>query len=204
MKTRIKLLTILTFAIAIFVFACTKNESSNSTQIVNKQIYKSIGVIKKVDAENSKITIDHEEISGYMSAMEMNESVSDKKLLENLKIGDKVDFEIERTGEKIVITKISKIGETALINSSEIYKTNCSECHGANGEGAKKGIPLISGHALAHTEDEYIKQVTDGKDKKMPAFKDKLSNEQITAIVKFVREELQKDVKPEQREHHHH
>ena len=83
-------------------------------------------------------------------------------------------------------------GEVA--NGGEIYKTNCAQCHGGLGEGAKKGISLLKGHALKHSEAEYIEQIADGDGKKMPAFKDKLSVEQIAAVVKFVREELQKDV----------
>jgi Cu(I)/Ag(I) efflux system periplasmic protein CusF len=196
---------ILTIALA-FLFGCQANRQTSlvTTNTVDKQTYKSIGAIKKIDAENGKITIDHEDIKGYMSAMEMNESVSDKAMLDSVKIGDKVEFEIERAGSKIVITKITKIGEVAVLNGAEIYQTNCASCHGANGEGAKKGIPLISGHALHHSETEHIKQVTDGEANKMPAFKDKLSAEQIAEAVKFVRNNLQKDVKREDSGKHLH
>ena len=38
----------------------------------------------------------------------------------------------------------------------------------------------------------------------MPAFKDKLSAERIAAVVKFVREDLQKDVSEEERKSHKH
>ena len=80
-------------------------------EISEKQIYKSVGVIKEIDIEKSTITLDHEDISGYMSAMKMTEPVADKKLLESVKIDDKVNFEIERTGSEIVITKVEKITE---------------------------------------------------------------------------------------------
>ena len=76
-----------------------------------------------------------------------------------------------------------------------VYAANCARCHGDEGEGTKKGIPLISGHALHHTADEYIKQVNNGKDKKMPGFKDKLSPEDIAAVVDFVRNVLQPDAR---------
>jgi Cu/Ag efflux protein CusF len=49
-----------------------------------------------------------------MPAMEMNFSVNDKSLIESAKVGEKIDFEIERTGEKLVITKINKIVEVAV------------------------------------------------------------------------------------------
>lgn len=85
--------------------------------------------------------------------------------------------------------------QTADTVGAKIYKENCAQCHGANGGGTKKGISLTSGHALHHSEAEYIEQVTNGEGKKMPAFKDKLSEEEIAEVVKFVRTELQKSKK---------
>lgn len=199
MKYKIQLLALLIFTVGNLILAC---QSRKPEPTVDKQTYKSTGVVKSVDTLNGKITIDHEDIPGYMSAMEMHERVLDKSLLNSIKTGDKVEFEIERTGADIVITKLTKIGETA--NGGEIYKTNCAACHGAVGEGAKKGIPLTSGHALAHTENEYIERVRTGKEGKMPAFRDKLSPDEIAAVVKFVREGLQKNVTDEQRTPHHH
>lgn len=188
---------LLTFCLfAVFAFACAGNNSphkhSANSQNTEKQIYRAVGVVKKIDPENGKITIDHEDIPGFMSAMEMTEAVSDKKMLEAVKAGNKVEFELERTGSDLLITELTKIGEVALIKAAEIYKTNCAECHGERGEGAKKGISFLKGHALHHSEAEFIKQVEKGEGKKMPAFKDKLSSEEIAAVVKFVREDLQK------------
>jgi Cu/Ag efflux protein CusF len=205
MKKHIKLFALFAFTTAIFAFACqTKNESVNSTNSAETQTYQAIGVVKSVDPDAGKITIDHEDIPGYMAAMQLNEAVRDAKMLETIKPGDKVEFEIERTGAKIVVTKLTKIGEVAIINGGELYKMNCAECHGDLGEGAAKGISLLKGHALQHSEAEYIAQVTNGEGKKMPAFKDKLTNVQIAALVKFVREDLQKDVPAEEKIPHKH
>lgn len=206
MKNKFKLPAVFIFSITVFAFACISGENSkrvtnsnaNVAPTAEKQTYKSTGIIKAIDTRTGKVKIDHEDIPGYMSAMEMTEAVSERKLLETVRVGDQVEFEIERTGAKIVITKLTKIGEVTLINGSETYQTNCATCHGAVGEGAKKGIPLISGHALHHSEDEYIEQVNNGKGKKMPAFKDKLTAEQIAAVVKFVRRDLQKDTSDNQ------
>ena len=85
-----------------------------------------------------------------------------------------------------------------------IYHENCARCHGDKGEGAKKGIPLISGHALHHSFDEYIEQVNDGTEKKMPAFKDKLSPEEITAVVNHVRNVVQAGIERGAEHHEHH
>lgn len=195
-------------------FSCSNNNAasnsvnSNTEKTVEKQTYKSTGVIKAMDVANDKITIDHEDIPGYMPPMEMTESVSDKSLLSGLKRGDKVDFEIERTGSKLLVTKLTKIGEVVLINTAGIYKTNCAECHGEKGEGAKRGISFLKGHALDHTEEDFIKTVTNGKKSKkgdeMPAFKDKLSKQEIAEVVKFVREVIQKDAVKDSGHSHKH
>jgi Cu/Ag efflux protein CusF len=208
MKSEIKLFTIPAFLIVAVAFACTNGKapinSNTATNAVEKQTYKSTGVIKNIDAENGKITIDHEDIKGYMPAMEMDFSVNEKSLIESAKVGDKIYFEIERTGEKLTITKLDKVGEVAILSGSEIYKANCASCHGDIGEGTKKGIPLVSGHALHHSEVEHIKQVADGEGEKMPAFKDKLKAEEIKAVVDFVRNDIQKGTKREDSHKHSH
>ena len=78
------------------------------------------------------------------------------------------------------------------------FKKNCSECHNEDGTGGLKTVDgkklkvpnLREGHALHHPDEDFIKQITKGGDG-MPAFKDKLTPEQITDLVKFVRHEFQ-------------
>lgn len=195
------------FIAAVFTISCTSGTSSNSAAVGQngeKQIYRSTGVIKSLDVDAGNVTIDHEDIPGYMQAMEMSVRVGDISLFETLKPGDKVDFELERTGSNLVVTKMTKIGEIVLLNGSEIYKTNCAECHGGSGEGAEKGIPLISGHALHHSEKEHIAQVMNGEGDEMPAFLDKLTEEQIAEVVRFVRYEIQKGAARDDSKKHKH
>jgi Cu/Ag efflux protein CusF len=205
MKKHFQLFALFIFSITVFALACQKsNVAEKPLNFAEKQAHKSIGVVKSIDADAGKITVDSEAIPDYMPAMQMSAAVSDAKMLDTVKTGDKVEFEFEDADSKTVITKLSKIGETAQTGGGEIYKTNCAECHGGAGEGASKGISLLKGHALKHSETEYIEQVTKGEGKKMPAFKDKLSPEQITSVVKYVREELQKDVPKEETTEHKH
>lgn len=161
MKNNIKIIVTIIFITAAFAFACGTNETVNKDPAANtaaeKQTYRSKGVIKQIDAENGKLTIDHEDIPGYMSAMEMTQAVADKKMLETSEIGDKIEFEIKRTGPEIVVTKIKKIGEGELAKAFAIYKTNCAECHSENGEGVEgKGISFLKGHTLDHTEADLF------------------------------------------------
>ncbi|HMT06852.1 MAG TPA: copper-binding protein [Pyrinomonadaceae bacterium] len=203
-----KLTIIVLFAAIAIAAACssaveTPKQANSASQAgapsAGSQTFRSIGVVKTVDVAAGKVTVDHEDIPGYMAPMEMNEPVADAALLTQVKPGDKVEFEILREGSKIKYTKFNKIGEVALIDAPTIYAASCAECHGDKGQGGPKGIPFTSGHALDHTEADFIKTVTDGKskkkDKEMPAFRDKLSPEEIAAVVKFFREVIQKDLK---------
>jgi len=205
MKNYLKL--VLIFAtISIFVVSCTTQNDLKPVppKQVAAQTYNGIGVIKNVDKDKGKLTIDHEDIKGYMSAMEMDFSVNDRTLLEPLKVGDKVEFQLERSGEKVVITKMTKTGEVAVVNGAAIYKANCAECHGEKGEGTRKGISLIEGHALHHSEAEHIKQVTDGEGAKMPAYKDNLSQTEILEVVRYVRETIQQGKSRDDSSRHKH
>ena len=197
MKIKLILTALLLIAGISLSLNWSKASESNSPASVDTQTYRSRGVIKAVDTDADRVTVDHEEIPGYMSRMEMNEMVSDHEILNRLDVGDKVEFEILRTGSKVVYTKFTKIGEAALRSGSETYAANCAECHGVKGEGAKKGIPFTSGHALSHSEADFIRTVTNGQatgKKKMPAFRDKLTKDQIAAVVKFIREDIQKGI----------
>jgi mono/diheme cytochrome c family protein len=79
-----------------------------------------------------------------------------------------------------------------------IFKEQCSECHGANAdggqievEGKKLNVPsLKAGHALKHSDDDFVDQIRDGGDG-MPAFKDKLQPNEINDLVRFIRKDFQ-------------
>jgi mono/diheme cytochrome c family protein len=78
------------------------------------------------------------------------------------------------------------------------FQKNCQVCHGEKGQGGtvtierrKLKVPsLRDGHALEHTDDKFVNQITEG-DEEMPAFKDKLSPNEINDLVRFIRKDLQ-------------
>jgi mono/diheme cytochrome c family protein len=78
------------------------------------------------------------------------------------------------------------------------YAKDCVACHGADGEGGVKTVdekklkvPSFStGHALKHTDEDFVEQIMKGGDG-MPEFKDKLSADEINLLVRFVRHEFQ-------------
>ena len=78
------------------------------------------------------------------------------------------------------------------------YKKNCEACHGPEATGGlvkvdKKQIKVPSlkaEHALKHTDEQLTKMITNGEEA-MPAFKDKMSAQEISEMVRFVRKEFQ-------------
>jgi mono/diheme cytochrome c family protein len=81
----------------------------------------------------------------------------------------------------------------------ENFQKNCEACHGPAGEGGPAKVDnkeikvpsLKSEHAMKKTDDQITKVINNG-DGPMPGFKDKMTPEQITELVKFVRAEIQK------------
>lgn len=81
------------------------------------------------------------------------------------------------------------------------YNTTCAKCHKENGEGGvaeldegeKLKVPSFKeGHSVKHTEADFVRKIANGdKDEGMPAFKGRLTPEQITDLARFVRREFQ-------------
>ncbi|MFC0589532.1 copper-binding protein [Novosphingobium aquiterrae] len=68
----------------------------------------STGTITAIDAAKSTVTLDHHEIAALKwPAMTMSFSAKREQLVD-LKVGDKVTFEIDWDGQKGLITKIQK------------------------------------------------------------------------------------------------
>ncbi len=72
------------------------------------------------------------------------------------------------------------------------YKAKCASCHGADGSGqtamgkAMKLRDLGSAEVQKQTDKELVAVTADGKGK-MPAYKGKLSADEINAVVAFIR-----------------
>jgi mono/diheme cytochrome c family protein len=78
------------------------------------------------------------------------------------------------------------------------FMKHCAVCHGETAEGGrvevegkKLKVPSLKArHAVEHPDERLVKQITEGDDE-MPAFKDKLSAQEIKDLVRFVRKEFQ-------------
>ena len=78
------------------------------------------------------------------------------------------------------------------------YVKHCEACHGPEATGGLVKVDnkqikvpsLKSDHALKHTDDQITKMITNGEEE-MPAFKDKMSQQEIAEMVRYVRKHIQ-------------
>lgn len=67
------------------------------------------GTVKKIDAEQGKLTIDHGPIKNLdMDSMTMVFRAGDPAMLKGLKAGDKIKFDADRVNGQITVTKLQK------------------------------------------------------------------------------------------------
>lgn len=86
-------------AVAAAPFAATAADSSAA--------HGTSGVVKSVNVEKGTVSIAHAPVPELnWPAMTMNFSATDRRLLQNLEPGAKVEFEFVREGSRYVITSI--------------------------------------------------------------------------------------------------
>lgn len=84
----------------------------------------------------------------------------------------------------------------------ELFAKDCVVCHQANGEGGpvkledgtKLKVPsLKADRTIRHSDKDYHSQIYKGGDG-MPAFKEKLSEDEINNLIRFIRQDIQGSV----------
>ena len=77
-------------------------------QIIQAQASASVegvGVVIATIPRSNRLIVDHEEIKGFMAAMEMSYPVVDPGLLDGLQPGDRIGFTIDRANNRITAIK---------------------------------------------------------------------------------------------------
>ncbi|MDI4635228.1 copper-binding protein [Pelomonas sp. V22] len=70
------------------------------------------GEIKKIDKDNKKLTIKHGDIRNLdMPGMTMVFQVKDPAMVDQVKVGDKVRFVVEKTASGFVVTELARAGK---------------------------------------------------------------------------------------------
>ncbi len=70
--------------------------------------YDVTGVVRSITPSGSHLVVEHEAIAGYMHAMTMPFGVSDTASIDDIAIGDRVQFVLTATSDGITIHSISK------------------------------------------------------------------------------------------------
>jgi mono/diheme cytochrome c family protein len=78
------------------------------------------------------------------------------------------------------------------VKGAEVYKAKCASCHGADGKGETPVGKSLKVRDLASSEtqnqhDSELKTFLENGKGKMPAYKGKLTNEQIENLVQYIR-----------------
>lgn len=89
--------------------------------------------------------------------------------------------------------------QTAAVSGANVYQTNCSSCHGADGKGSPGAFPplahnpFVTGpataviHVVKNGLTGPVKIGSQTYNGQMPAWKSTLSNDQIAAVVTHIR-----------------
>ncbi len=79
-------------------------------------------------------------------------------------------------------------------DAAALYKSKCATCHGPDGTGniptgkALGVTDLTSADVQKQTDAQLTDSIANGKGKKMPAFKGKVTDDQIKGLVGYIRE----------------
>ena len=92
----------------------------------------------------------------------------------------------------VILALVTSSAFSADQKTQDLYKSTCQGCHGVGGRasaiGKKLGAKDFQDPDVAKMSRSALKKtISDGKNK-MPAYKGKLTEQQIDALVKYIRE----------------
>ncbi len=88
----------------------------------------------------------------------------------------------EKTGDKAPAPPAATDTTQMVATGRKLYVANCAGCHGQDAEG-KIGPNL---HALGDPDARVYRHIANGFGRKMPAYKDILSKDQIDTLVAYI------------------
>ena len=95
------------------------------------------------------------------------------------------------TGLLTLSFSLASVALHAQASGADTYKAKCQMCHGADGLGATpagksmKAIPFNDPQILSKSDADLVAATTNGKGK-MPAYKGKLSDGDIKAVIAYI------------------
>ena len=79
---------------------------ANADESAATGVFHGVGTVTEVIAKSGAITVDHEAIPGFMDAMIMTYKVDPPALSAGLRVGDKIDFDIDAGRYAIIAIKV--------------------------------------------------------------------------------------------------
>ncbi len=89
--------------ISVILIGCQTGLDSSKAKFYDLK-----GKVVSVEADKNTLTLDHEDMPGFMKAMTMKFSVEKASSLEGIKTGDHVQGKLKVTGSEYVITDLQK------------------------------------------------------------------------------------------------
>jgi mono/diheme cytochrome c family protein len=81
-------------------------------------------------------------------------------------------------------------GLNADVSGAVLFRDNCARCHGPDLKGTRKAPALAEIRSKKHWTDERItNRILDGAGKKMPAFRESFTEDQIRELIAYLRAE---------------
>lgn len=87
---------------------------SSKEKTQDTQVHRGQGTVNSVDVATGKVNLTHEPIASLSwGVMTMGFTVKSATLLKNLKPGSQVEFDLQKSGDAYLITRISSLGQQA-------------------------------------------------------------------------------------------
>jgi Cu(I)/Ag(I) efflux system periplasmic protein CusF len=89
------------------LFAEPHGHSGHKAPVISEQVHQGLGTVEGVDPANSTVRLKHAPIESLgWPEMVMDLKVKDPELLQNLKEGDPIEFDLVQTEKEFLITRI--------------------------------------------------------------------------------------------------
>lgn len=177
-----KHISVLTLCLGIIFFSCGKKEDNTQSQTQQNQT-------QNIQQEQTQPKLS--DSSGINKTQQQD---TDKRKEEEQKKAEEKKNQEQKKKEDLKIIDDGTKQESTGLEFLPIWKKKCIKCHGLYGTGKVEGVPDLTSPIIKKKSDQtLINSITNGikgeteDDEDMPAWKGKLTEEEIKAAVKYVK-----------------
>lgn len=87
----------------------------------------------------------------------------------------------------LILTTLVATPALAAPDGASLFANNCSACHQAQGEGIEGAFPKLSGDVFVQGDPKAVAATLLNGRGGMPSFKDQLKDDELAAVVSYVR-----------------